>query len=119
MSAAAVQTLTQEQEPDLFMAPTRMAFEGELLSDARVTAKPCDHGSAYPVLMVELLCDGPAHRVVHAEKTYPSGMRFLADADALHLRKGMRVSVRSSLVDAHLHLPHTDSIKPISATQTH
>jgi len=83
-----------------------LQLTGTLLRDAEVRMQavgPAD--TPMPVLCLDMLVDGPGQRTVHAEQAYPLTSRFAADAQALQLRTGAKVSIKADPQAMCLSLP--------------
>lgn len=123
--SAAVQTSAPAAEVDLFgTVPTaapciRAVFEGTLREDAHVAVRPADHGHARPVVVLDLVDVGAGHHCLHVEQPFPHADRFVADAHAARLKRGMRVQILAPLKGSTLVLPNAEQVTAISATQSH
>ncbi|NVM87603.1 hypothetical protein FHT32_001242 [Variovorax sp. SG517] len=126
MTAAAVQTSAQPAEPDMFgeqpsgaQPHEGLIFElhGTMAAAAEVRVKmPRDGIHARPVLCMEVR---PAHggrgRTLHAEQVYPENGREAAEAKAAILKKGVPVTLLTSLKDMRTILPHVQAVELTSS----
>ncbi len=93
-----------------------MEFVGVVLAQAQVRTKLDRHGMAMPVLCVQVGQVGPGHHTLHVERCYTELQRDAVIALACALKKGTRVRVRTSLQHLQLHLPHAQSVDPVTPT---
>lgn len=93
--------------------PTFAQYVGTLRHSAQARTKVIDgEGHVVPVLCLDLELDNAHHTQMHVEQPYPAGQHTLAQAAALKLKAGMRVTVVAPLVGmqlianntAHVHL---------------
>jgi hypothetical protein len=126
MSATTVQTSAQHAEPDMFAdrAGEAHAFEGAMFelhgtmaSPAEVRFKPVGDGThVRPVLCLEVR---PRHtglgRSLHAEQVYPEDGLEAAHAKAAALKKGVPITLLTSLRDMRTILPHVQAVTLHSA----
>lgn len=96
----------------------RVVVVGTLTADAIVRIRSGGDGLGHPVLALELREAGPYPRTVRAAQVYPITDRAKAEARAAQLRKGMRVTLHSSLLNAHLSLPSVQLIESHPATSS-
>ena len=116
MQAAAVAVADTDLFGDPVPAPsttTLVEMEGVLLDDAQVRMHASDHGSPRPVLHLHLNRVGPGMHDVFVEKPFDTTNRFVADALATRLKRGMHVRISASFAGARLTLPHAQTITPL------
>lgn len=121
--AAPVQTSAQHPEPDLFAdeAPLRPEAEAVLelacivITDAQVrTAAIGADQHPVPVLSVRVQSCHGLGQVVDVDLIFTEATRELAHSKAAGLKRGTKVTVRSTTTDMRIHLPHAQSITTLN-----
>lgn len=126
MTSAAVQTSAPAAEADMFATSGSDAHEhvgtifelhGTMASSAEVRVKTIGDGThVRPVLCMEVR---PVHsgqgRTLHAEQVYPENGREAAEAKAATLKKGVSITLLTSLKGMRTILPHVEAVERTSA----
>jgi hypothetical protein len=128
MTNAAMQTSAQSTEIDMFDAQASdpcdfdgaiFELRGTMAAPAQVRVKTIGDGShVRPVLCMEVR---PVHagqgRSLHAEQVYPENGREAAEAKAATLKKGVPITLRTSLKGMRTILPHVQAVERINPPQ--
>lgn len=122
MNAATVQTSAPGAEGDMFAdqavathEPEGAIYElhGTMAVSAHVAVKLVNHATQMrPVLCLEVK---PAHggqgRTLHAELVYPEDGREAAEAKAATLKRGVPITLHTSLKGMRTILPHVQAVE--------
>lgn len=122
MSSATVQTSAPAAEIDMFVDHVDAVHEaggrsyelhGTMLASAEVRFKPVGDGThVRPVLCMDVRPLHPGQgRTLHAELIYPENGREAAQAKAATLKKGVPITLHTSLKGMRTILPHVQAVE--------